>query len=571
MKFEDYIIKQELEIYKKEIKKSSLELTLYKVLENSISDKLTGCFNRVKLMNILDYFQSEFISNGYSACVALIDIDFFKHINDNYGHSCGDYVLKTLGMELRSFYMKFFSIKNPLMIRWGGEEFLLFIPILESGNAKHFGKLLKDLVKNIDFNFRGQHIPVKISGGITFYGENDNIVDTIDRADAALYFSKHNGRDRISMYHDIELRCTVKEIGSGQIVEVDQNYPVEIDATFRFEFFDVMRKKGKESMMSKGTGRLAQHLKENKGMLFELLEFDERWNLNIGDYFVFKPENNYRKHFLFETLSKYFGSNITLLHHSGDCKIFSPEFKHITGNYYYVIDGKSSGKEYQNDGFKFFIFDNFNERQLFYFIAVTRFSYQKLFNVKNLSKKNMELLLRLLFKEKNHALLKSGMELYKDIICTNFVKGLLFAISRKFDQALEFLRKAPQNDDVLGNIAGCLIRLEKYDEAEKILIKALKVVEPKWKNNIFEHLFYLHFKKNNIAGMKKVLKEFKLPVSIAKSCLNISDYYLKLGKTSEMNKYLEKAKKIDPFLIDRVFNKKYNHNPNLRPSRRMTK
>ena len=124
--------------------------------------------------------------------IAMLDIDYFKKINDTYGHDAGDTVLK----KLADFCHKNIR-ESDFFARWGGEEFMFIFPHTDLENAI---KICKKIKNKIESNPKIQ-VPVEftISCGVTQLKENDTIDSFLKRVDDALYRAKENGRDRIEV------------------------------------------------------------------------------------------------------------------------------------------------------------------------------------------------------------------------------------------------------------------------------------------------------------------------------------------------------------------------------------
>lgn len=159
-------------------------------LENKTNhDKLTGAYNR-------EYFESHYklIINDYTKdnhllVFAILDIDFFKKVNDSYGHNIGDKVLQKF-VEIIQKY----SRNDDLVIRWGGEEFILLLKVnsIESGT-----KVLENIRKIIQESHFDYVEQITCSIGGTIYQNEENIENTFKRADEALYKAKNSGRNRV--------------------------------------------------------------------------------------------------------------------------------------------------------------------------------------------------------------------------------------------------------------------------------------------------------------------------------------------------------------------------------------
>lgn len=163
----------------------------------SEQDELTGLFNRRKF-NI--FLEEEYTrSNRLGSCFSfiLIDIDYFKPYNDNYGHIKGDQCLASVAKVMREALPRSIDF----IARYGGEEFAIILPSTELEGAKKVANVIRDAVNNENiehaFSTVGKH--VTISQGITTYYKEDSlsISEIINAADQALYIAKENGRNRI--------------------------------------------------------------------------------------------------------------------------------------------------------------------------------------------------------------------------------------------------------------------------------------------------------------------------------------------------------------------------------------
>ena len=124
--------------------------------------------------------------------IAIADIDFFKNVNDTYGHNCGDYTLKTLADLFQSLAPERYSV-----CRWGGEEFCFFIPgkNLDEAGVIMFG--VQQAVKRLRLEYEGTAFSITITIGVA---ENDFRSPTaaiLEQADQKLYQGKMNGRDQV--------------------------------------------------------------------------------------------------------------------------------------------------------------------------------------------------------------------------------------------------------------------------------------------------------------------------------------------------------------------------------------
>jgi two-component system, cell cycle response regulator len=128
--------------------------------------------------------------------VVMMDVDFFKRFNDAYGHSCGDAVLKQVARVIMS------NIRSvDLAARYGGEEFVILLPDTDISIAKIVAERIRVSIQNLTVEYEGRHLGVTISMGIAQFDPERDISgkSIIDRADRALYLSKQNGRNKVSV------------------------------------------------------------------------------------------------------------------------------------------------------------------------------------------------------------------------------------------------------------------------------------------------------------------------------------------------------------------------------------
>ena len=154
------------------------------------TDRLTGLYNRRYASDYLDSVKKAGTLGAISICIA--DIDFFKKVNDTYGHDAGDLVLKSMAEILRNE-----CGENCLVSRWGGEEFLLIFSGVNGDDAFTMLDTLRKKIKNHVFTFGEQEISVTMTFGLTEYDFSGNIDKTIKEADEKLYRGKTGGRDRV--------------------------------------------------------------------------------------------------------------------------------------------------------------------------------------------------------------------------------------------------------------------------------------------------------------------------------------------------------------------------------------
>ena len=171
----------------------SSKLAIEQTLQHAAThDPLTGVFNRRYSDSLLEQEVERAKFQHSPLSVMLIDIDFFKRVNDTYGHQVGDQVL----INLSSLLQKRIRSTDSLA-RWGGEEFLLILPSASVDNAKKIAEIIRKSVYELDFPNLAESVTVSI--GISAFGITDTPNTIIRRADEALYEAKRNGRNRVEL------------------------------------------------------------------------------------------------------------------------------------------------------------------------------------------------------------------------------------------------------------------------------------------------------------------------------------------------------------------------------------
>jgi len=178
------------------LKNKELELTRQELLNAnknleylSFHDNLTKLYNRHYFMSTLkDHFNNVARQKGTSA-ILMIDLDFFKKINDEYGHVVGDKVLKQFSSVLSKALRA-----GDIAARWGGEEFIVLLP---KANKEQSMTLAKRLINAVEKYIFESNIHLTISVGVSQFKSNDTIESWIERADTALYQAKNEGRNCI--------------------------------------------------------------------------------------------------------------------------------------------------------------------------------------------------------------------------------------------------------------------------------------------------------------------------------------------------------------------------------------
>lgn len=167
----------------------------------SITDQLTGLYNRRHLDGALEQQRQMYERYHIPFSIAMFDLDFFKSVNDNFGHQAGDKVLCTIA-DIVKVHCRSIDIIG----RWGGEEFLIIYPNIEEAEAFRAAENLCRAIALKSFDIIGR---MTISGGVSGYRES--VHSTLKRADDALYRAKKEGRNRICVHDETGWCCKHSE------------------------------------------------------------------------------------------------------------------------------------------------------------------------------------------------------------------------------------------------------------------------------------------------------------------------------------------------------------------------
>ena len=152
-------------------------------------DPLTGLHDRRSTMEYLERLLKN-AEDQISIC--LCDIDFFKRVNDTYGHDIGDVVLQKIAETFRRELPQ-----GSFISRWGGEEFLLIFPHSNGDEANYALDILRNKIKAIVFDGNGESFSVSLTFGLVEYDFHSDLTTVLKEADEKLYLGKESGRDRI--------------------------------------------------------------------------------------------------------------------------------------------------------------------------------------------------------------------------------------------------------------------------------------------------------------------------------------------------------------------------------------
>ena len=178
-----YQYAQENSIFKMKKMQEELEYFL-------VRDPLTGLYNRRGY--------DDNIKNTSYGSILMCDIDHFKSVNDKYGHDAGDYALKEVAKIIKEELRD-----NDVSVRWGGEEFLIFLSETNVSKANSFAERLRYKIEHNEILYENKSIYVTFSIGISIIENNISLEEAIKNADHAMYVSKMEGRNKVSCYYEL--------------------------------------------------------------------------------------------------------------------------------------------------------------------------------------------------------------------------------------------------------------------------------------------------------------------------------------------------------------------------------
>lgn len=179
------------------LEKGSLEaLSNQAMLEKANKDALTGTYSKGFLIERAPETIRRTKALKEELSLIVFDIDFFKKINDGFGHPGGDYVLKELCRIVSSNLIR----SNDLFARYGGEEFVIILSGTNLTTAQDIGERIRQTIESSRFNYEGRAIPVTVSVGVSaLHANEDDWSVLFKRADTALYTSKQTGRNKVTV------------------------------------------------------------------------------------------------------------------------------------------------------------------------------------------------------------------------------------------------------------------------------------------------------------------------------------------------------------------------------------
>ena len=195
---------EELVVLKERIKEMEEETQyirkrLKEERDKALRDSLTSLPNRESYDERFELELERFKRYKKPATLVVADIDFFKSINDNYGHLAGDKVLQIIAKEVQNRIRK-----TDFVARYGGEEFVVILPETDLETATEVIEKVREMIGRLPFHFRDEKIQITMSFGLSVFEEGLDQGQIFERADGALYKAKENGRNRVEIWAENE-------------------------------------------------------------------------------------------------------------------------------------------------------------------------------------------------------------------------------------------------------------------------------------------------------------------------------------------------------------------------------
>lgn len=180
-------------------KLAALAINNAALMEMSSTDMMTRLKLKYYFFNILTESIDTAFLQGKNNAVLMLDIDFFKKFNDNYGHECGDFVLISVANLIKNNLRD-----SDVACRYGGEEFTVLLNNTAKTEALLVAERIRKEIEKTEFVYEGQPLHVTISVGVSIFDAEENLVNSanefVKQADKALYVSKKSGRNQVSCY-----------------------------------------------------------------------------------------------------------------------------------------------------------------------------------------------------------------------------------------------------------------------------------------------------------------------------------------------------------------------------------
>ena len=197
IRFEELLLRLSRVLKERELSKERIRM-MKKLQKLAITDGLTKLYNSRSFYSQLELEVDRFNRYQHPLALLLLDLDYFKKYNDNYGHLEGDKVLVRFSQIIKSCLRA-----NDSAYRYGGEEFTVILPETAGEEARTVAQRIRAALEAESFSpENGKDVRITISIGVTEYCHKEELSTFIQRADKAMYLSKQNGRNKVSLLYE---------------------------------------------------------------------------------------------------------------------------------------------------------------------------------------------------------------------------------------------------------------------------------------------------------------------------------------------------------------------------------
>ena len=189
---QDKLNKMSAQVKKLELQNHNFEERIQEQQAKSLQDPLTKLGNRAAFDDHFAKEIAQYNRNEFDLAITVIDLDDFKRINDTYGHIAGDKTLQVIANTLTKVIDE-----DAFIGRYGGEEFVLIFSAIDKMTVLKKLDMLRKKVASLPFTFKNDRVSITLSIGVTLVEKDDNVHSAFERADAALYQAKKDGKNRV--------------------------------------------------------------------------------------------------------------------------------------------------------------------------------------------------------------------------------------------------------------------------------------------------------------------------------------------------------------------------------------
>lgn len=172
--------------------KADLAHAVARIQDLATRDELTGLVNRRHMQELMEQEHRRCVRSGHTFCLAVVDLDHFRDVNERHGHAGGDEVLRTLAREMQAALRL-----SDILARWGGEQFVMMLSDSRAALARGGVERVRERVMGLRFQLDGGALAITVSAGLAEHHAGETVTQTLERAERALHDAKAQGRNRV--------------------------------------------------------------------------------------------------------------------------------------------------------------------------------------------------------------------------------------------------------------------------------------------------------------------------------------------------------------------------------------